>query len=191
MLDGELREMDLQNLLDEYAESPLLQQRWQRLCATRAAMQNVPLRREVDLCSGVMAAIAAAPTRAEIIDFAQARARKPAPASVWRHPAIGVAAAASVAALAIVGGLRMHQSVVPESPAVAALAPSATVAATALPATPVSVSSRRLDPYAARQLDSYVMEYSNYRTAQGMDGALGYARFAARTAEYSPAGGPR
>lgn len=40
----------------------------------------------------------------------------------------------------------------------------------------------------ARQLNNYLIDYSNYRSAQGVGGTLGYARFAAHTADYRPQG---
>ncbi|MEC9359873.1 MAG: hypothetical protein VX836_18640, partial [Pseudomonadota bacterium] len=36
----------------------------------------------------------------------------------------------------------------------------------------------------ARQLNNYLIDYSNYRSVQGVGGTLGYARFAAHTADY-------
>lgn len=38
----------------------------------------------------------------------------------------------------------------------------------------------------ARQLNNYLIDYSNYRSVQGVGGTLGYARFAAHTADYRP-----
>ena len=62
------------------------------------------------------------------------------------------------------------------------------VAATA-PVDPADTAGRQwdqLDPSDAERLNAYLISYSQSRAQQGMGSTLGYARFAAHTAEYRP-----
>src|SRR5690349_16918112 len=109
LLDGECTPGEVKRLMDELASSPALKQRWTRMCLVRDAMEGtrVPVA-SGDFCTGVMAAIAqeqsaaAAPSRVVAMPV---RPQAAANAPRWQ-PFAGLAAAASIAAVAAVGGYR-------------------------------------------------------------------------------------
>ncbi len=49
---------------------------------------------------------------------------------------------------------------------------------------PTELRWTQLDPDTARELNGYMLEHNNSRADQGMNGALGYARLAARNVDY-------
>ncbi|MDB5988398.1 MAG: hypothetical protein JWR16_3451 [Nevskia sp.] len=55
---------------------------------------------------------------------------------------------------------------------------------------PTETRWTQLDPDAARELNTYMIEHNNSRADQGMNGALGYARLAARNVDYRSSNGP-
>ena len=215
LLDGECTPGEVKRLLDQLEDVPALQQRWTRLCLARDATENTRVRTaSVDFCAGVMAAIerdrAAEPVRsAKVVPLQPKRAVVGAavaavPRSRWQ-PFAGLAAAASIAAIATVGGYRMLNQPVSGPAAVASAATSAQAVDTAsVQAQPVAygaapqqaklvqvsneepVETRwsQLDADTARQLNEYMMEHSNMRAEQGVGSALSYPRMMVRTAEY-------
>jgi len=220
LLDGECTPGEVKRLLDQLEDVPALQQRWTRLCLARDATENTRVRAaSVDFCAGVMAAIerdqAAEPVRSakandKVVPLqprrAAARAAAAVPRSRWQ-PFAGLAAAASIAAIATVGGYRMLNQPVSGPAAVASAATSAQAVDTAsVQAQPVAygaapqqaklvqvsneepVETRwsQLDADTARQLNEYMMEHSNMRAEQGVGSALSYPRMMVRTAEYRP-----
>ena len=188
LLDGESLPGEIEALLAELEAEPLLAARWSRECAVRDVRSGVTVRAGLDLTAGVMAAIAAdeaagaspssnpviVPLRraepvARVVAVPRRRALR------WQ-PVAGLAAAASIAAVAVVSGRALLADRNGGNAQVAAVQPVA------------SNGSRwaEIDPAAARQLDSYLMEHSNSRAETGMGGSLSYARLAVRTADYRP-----
>ena len=180
LLDGELQGAELDRLLEALESSPELNARWQRLCAVQSARKGVRLMPKVDITAGVLSAIADAPVPARdtrVVPMPQQPARRRARRE-WL-PAVGIAAAASVAAVVAVGTYRGHvpAAAVGQAVALAPAAPGAQPVAAAL------ADSVQLNAVAARQLDNLMIEHANYRGG-GVGGALGYARVAAHTADY-------
>lgn len=216
LLDGECTPGEVKRLLDQLEDVPALQQRWTRMCLVREAAENTRVRKpSTDFCAGVMAAIAqeqaaAAPLRtSNVVSLPPRRAAVAAPRAAvvprsrWQ-PLAGLAAAASIAAVASIGGYRwMNQPVGgPATLAAAGTVPSASLVASVQPAAysagaqqaklvqvsnteePVETRWSQLDADTARQLNEYMMEHSNMRAEQGVGGALSYPRMMVRTAEY-------
>jgi negative regulator of sigma E activity len=193
-LDGECSAEELDQLLKELEKSPEMKAQWSRLCLARDALAGAQLGlKQPDICSGVMKAIGDEAPSAKVAALVPRR-----PASLWR-PVIGLATAAGVASIAFVLGYH--------SPSVAPVGSPKAVVATApeAPAPKVkaviaeNTTTPRTAPNAgasgwesvdheedARQLNSYLIDYSSYRSGAGMADTLGYARFAAHTAEYNP-----
>jgi len=212
LLDGECTPGEVKRLLDQLEHVPALQQRWTRMCLVREATENTRVREvSVDFCAGVMAAlerepIADAPARSPKVVALQPRraAAATVPRSRWQ-PMVGLAAAASIAAIATVGGYRWISQPVGGAVAVASTAPvvgSAKVQPVAFATggpqqarllqvstsagadEPIETRWSQLDADTARQLNEYMMEHSNMRAEQGVGGALSYPRMMVRTAEY-------
>ncbi len=219
LLDGECTPGEIKRLLDELEQAPALQQRWTRMCLVREAADSTKVRQPaMDFCAGVMAAIEreqaavpAAPLPAKVVAL---QPRRPAVAAVRRsrwQPLAGLAAAASIAAIASVGGYRLLNQPVGGSGTVASVGQPADAAGAAqqvafLPAAepqpaklvqvsnttggdePVETRWSQLDAETARQLNEYMMEHSNMRAEQGVGAALSYPRMMVRTAEYRTSG---
>ena len=190
LLDGECTAQELDAVLDAFEQSETQAADFDRLVASRDALAGT----RVDLApagfaAGVMAAVAA-----ESVEVAGAATDKVTPifaASVRRRwqPAAGLALAASVAAVAFLG-LRpvddapllpppVAVASVPVAPATAVLdSRTAAVNSAGSAQQPALVRSQRQREGNAR-LASYMIDYSNARSAQGFGGALGYARVAA------------
>lgn len=222
MLDGECTPGELKRLLDSLEQSPALKQRWSRMCLVREAMQGTQVRAgkaaPADFCAGVMAAIAKeqdaapvhtpgkAPSKVVAMPVRRPAAAAAANASRWQ-PVAGLAAAASIAAVAAVGGYRwisqpvgvpggLAANTVPASSPVAEQAvaytggapgvaqPRLVAVSTAAAEEPVETRWSQLDADTARQLGEYMMEHSNMRADQGMGGSLSYPRMMLHTAEY-------
>jgi negative regulator of sigma E activity len=221
MLDGECSPAEMDRVLREIEASPALKARWSRMCLARDALADIRVRSAApDFCSGVMAAIArdeAPQVSSKVVPLRQRAAARAAAAPVqaraqrWQ-PMAGLAAAASIAAVAAVGGYRWLNQPVEGANAIAAVTPSAASAAPAMaiqPASfggstqarlvPVSASSAsgepvetnwaQLDAETARQLNEFVMEHSSMRAQQGMGGALSYPRMV-RTVDFRSGGEP-
>ena len=214
LLDGECTPGEVKRLLTQLEDSPALQQHWTRMCLVREASESTRVRKaSVDCCAGDMAAIerdpVADPVRsAKVVPLSSRRPVAAAPARVSRwQPFAGLAAAASIAAIATVGGYRwMNQPVgAPVAVASATAAQSSGNAASVQPVDfvaaapqaklmqvsdtsakdePVETRWSQLDADTARQLNEYMMEHSNMRAEQGVGGALSYPRMMLRTAEY-------
>lgn len=203
LLDGECSPGEVKRLMDELASSPALQQRWSRMCVVRDAMEGTRVAApQGDFCAGVMAAVAqergAAPAPPPRVVTMPSRPRAAANASRWQ-PFAGLAAAASIAAVAAVGGYRwLNQPVgapvqTASVPAAAATQPVAYGSAAEARLVPVSATAgeepvetrwSQLDAATAHQLSEYMMEHSNLRAEQGVGSALSYPRMTLRTAEY-------
>lgn len=214
LLDGECTPAEVEAALAAIERSPALKGRWSRMCLTRDALAGVAVAKpSFDFAAGVMAAIAGeAQTEAHprVVPLRRtAAAAQPTPVVQpqrlatrrrWQ-PITGLAAAASIAAVALVGGRALLNTPVDGG----AVAPSASQVTASVNPDIVRVSAdgeisgaagqdsrwAQLDNETARQLNDYLLEHSNSRADAGMGGSLGYARLAVRTADYRPADGSR
>jgi len=219
LLDGECTPAEAEAALAAIERSPALKARWSRMCLTRDALAGVAVARpSLDFAAGVMAAIAAeapADSPPKVVPMRRpAVVAQPLPALLpqravarrrrWQ-PVAGLAAAASIAAVAVVGGRTFLSS--PVDGGLAAVPVTAPVQLAANPdlvrisadgdisgaAAQDAAGTRwtQLDSESARQLNDYLLEHSNSRADAGMGGSLGYARLAVRTVDYRPADGSR
>jgi negative regulator of sigma E activity len=210
-LDGECSPGELDRLLEELEGSPQLRLEWSRLCLARdaAAAARVKLGQRC-ICEGVMAEVGREPapswtSSGKVVEMVPRRREL----FSWR-PMAALAAAASVAGVALISyhNITVSKIEVPTQQVASASSPTTsplTSSPVSVPApvetaalgAPVTTVSLREQPQAAiratsnalssedmQQLDGYLIDYSNYRAGAGMGDALGYARFAAHTAEY-------
>jgi hypothetical protein len=151
------------------------------------------IRQQRCICAGVMAGLEreSAPS-SKVIGLVSRRK-----AFAWK-PLAGLAAAASVAGFTLVLTYKLQtpdQALTQATAPVAA--PTVTAAAEPAAARAIAVSASAADQQRswdslsnedAQQLDSYLIDYASSRSRSGMGNTLGYARFAAHTAEYHPDG---
>jgi negative regulator of sigma E activity len=208
LLDGECSPGEVKRLMEELERSPALKQRWSRMCAVRDAMAETRMPAlSADFCSGVMAAIErdrAVPQPSKVVALPVRSRPAAANATRWQ-PFAGLAAAASIAAVAAIGGYRMLNAPIGAPVQTASVAPALSGAqpvsfagaandagqARLIPVSatssagdePVETRWSQLDADTARQLSEYMMEHSNMR-GEGVGGALSYPRMTLRTAEY-------
>lgn len=185
LLDGECSAQELDALLAELETSEQMAERFGRMAAARDALHGVQISAVgADFSAKVMAAIDAAPEEnSERVTplFAAPRQRS------WRRPAAGLAVAASVAAVAFLGLRPVDDApLLPPPPAVAQVqssnAPVIQRVAEAPVRRPAAANSRvaaTSNGAPNARLATYMIDYSNSRSAQGFGGALGYARVAA------------
>lgn len=208
MFDGECSPEEVERALAAIEASPSLKARWSRMAAAREALSGTRIvEPNADFACGVMAAIladadadaaAAEPRVPKVVTLrrpaAPAVVAMPAPRRARRwQPVAGLAAAASITALAfVVGNTLLSQPV--GTGAVALNRADVAGAETAL--TPVAILTAEtpwvsIPASSARRLNDYLMEHSNARSESGMGGSLSYARLAVRSADYRPADEPR
>jgi negative regulator of sigma E activity len=177
LLDGECSDQELDALLDALDRSPELKASWSRLHVAREARAGLPIR-QVDICAAVMAQLDHAPdaARPNVVELASRRKSLP-----WR-PLAGLAAAASVAAVAVTLGFNFGT--------VQTAGNSGGITSAGLPASglrDVALTSANDAPQGHAEIDddlrNYMIEHSNTLAERGVGGALSYARFAARTAD--------
>lgn len=219
LLDGECTPAETEAALAAIERSSALKARWSRMCLARDALAGVAVvKPSFDFAAGVMAAIASetqteanprvVPLRRPAVAAQPTPAVQPQRVATRRRwqPITGLAAAASIAAVALVGGRALLNTPIDGG----ALAPGASQVTASANPNIVKVSAdgeivgaagggaagqdsrwTQLDNETARQLNDYLLEHSNSRADAGMGGALGYARLAVRTADYRPADGSR
>jgi len=201
LLDGELASDDIDALiktLDHDPASAHAVTRWSSIGVLMRGQSRVPVRS--DLLEGVREAIAteAADHDGNVVSLA---ARRPARARRWALPATGLAAAASLALAAIIVPVAWQGDSASDSlngtPVVSGSGPFAAdtslqsaVAQAAPGSTKASAQSgnrdaRAASPVADERLNTYYIEYAGHRSAQGIGGPLGYARYAAHNADLS------
>ena len=188
-LDGECSAEELDQLLQALERSPELKEQWSRLCLARDALNGAQLAapgKSSTVCAEVMRAIGETSPSEKVVAFTPKRRL----AAAWR-PLIGLATAAGVASVAFYLGYHTP-NIQPVGAATVQAKHADGIAklAPVLPAKAVTVSQsgwESVDQEAdARQLNNYLIDYSSYRSGAGMADTLGYARFAAHTAEYNP-----
>ena len=191
LLDGECTAQELDAVLEAFEQSDARAAEFDRLVASRDALAGT----RVDLApagfaAGVMAAIDAQAAEPDAAATDKVTPIHAAPARRRWQPAAGLALAASVAAVAFLGLRPVDDApLLPPPAATLASAPltastvtrdsrTAAINNTASALQPALVRSQRQREGNAR-LASYMIDYSNARSAQGFGGALGYARVAA------------
>lgn len=190
LLDGECSPGELDRILEEMERSPEIKASWSRLCAARDAVEGVHIRKPaIDLCAGVMARLDERPVSlsGRVVPLVRARARSYAH-SYWK-PLVGLAAAASIAAVALTLNLRQHGPAagsglvgVPQVAGEVSL-PAVQRRPRYLQAVSVDADSAEMARRAAMQeeLRDYLIEHSNTLADRGMGATLSYARFAAHS----------
>lgn len=198
LLDGECTPAEMDRLLEELAASPGLMLEYSRQIVAREAREGTRILKDQPcICAGVMAGLddMDEPASPKVVDLDSRRPRPQPPArpSFWK-PLAGLAAAASVAAVAV---LISMPGQTPDSAAgmAAASSPAVTPSAIVPVALPMvrtpGLRSVALRPEELRQRDELsemLLEHNGSMAEQGMGGTLRYARFAAHTAEYRPSG---
>lgn len=176
LLDGECTASELDAALAILERDPALRERFSRLTLAREATKGLRIRAaNLDLASRVAAGLEQEAAPGKVVPL-------------WRRPGltvrtfVGLAAAASVAAVAVLALKPGRQA--PEAGLQTAAAPAGeTVADTDPPALPMDESNA--------QLRNYLLTYSQSRAQHGVGGSLGYARYAAYTGQRPQPDGER
>lgn len=200
LLDGELASDDIDALiktLDNDPKSSAAVTRWSCIGVMMRGQSRIPARS--DLLEGVREAIATeAAEQSKVVPLAPRRRSR---ARRWALPATGLAAAASLAIAAVVVPV-VWQGEAPAGasdggPVIAgsglfadARSPENQVAQANADIKSRTVSVRAVDgasslPVGDERLNTYYIEYAGHRSAQGIGGPLGYARYAAHNADLS------
>jgi negative regulator of sigma E activity len=180
LLDGECAPAEIDRILEEMARSPALAAEWSRQCMARDAVEGVRMRKEQPcICAGVMAGLEAQdrPLVSRVVELKPRRRV----AAMWK-PLAGLAAAASVAAIAVTmnfGGGQDSASTLAEAqmapPVVIQTLPASSLVGQRRPANLRTVSAGE------EELRNYLIEHSNSMADRGMGATLSYARFAAHS----------
>jgi len=164
LVDGELPAAEAGRVLDTLGSDPLLREAWSRYQLIGTALRRgVPERFDSNLGARVSAAIADQQPEGDEAPLLLTGA--PATVGRWRRPVVGLALAASVAALAIIG-LRTLQA-----PGEAPL-PIAKLGGMPLTAEILPVAGR-LDQ---KRLARYMIRHNELASARAMQGVLPYVR---------------
>jgi sigma-E factor negative regulatory protein RseA len=168
LVDGEIEEADAHRIVDELIADPALVAEWSRYhLISDALREKAPAVPVGDLALRVSQAIAAEP--AILADVVPLRPATPA-ASRWK-PLAGLALAASVATVAILGARNWDAG--PAGPQVAQAPAPATAQTVAVQSGKMrwDVKGRSVE----NRLNSYLVNHSEYLN-NGMQGMLPYAR---------------
>ena len=193
LLDGECSAEELDRLLDEMERNPALKADWSRMCRSREMSAGTRIRPEqACICTGVMSRLDAQPeefANPKIVELASRRK-----IFAWK-PIAGLAAAASVAAVALLAGVSFTTQTPTELDSSAQATPvTQPVSYPVLRGSPraqaVALRNQGATQVADEDLDNYLIEHNNSMAEQGMGGTLRYARFAAHTAAYRTDGQP-
>lgn len=203
-LDNAATREEWEALLNAAASDAELGQQWSRVWQWRDARDGIAVRSDLDLCSGVMAALAAEsqanPSKVVALPArAQATVRKPRTAPMAAQPLprrsrsfkgwVPVSAVAGAAAAVLVLG-GMQWSSQPNAVPVATVATASTPVLGSVPQVgqwqTVAASDNTDTPRAAELLDGYLMEHSNAFSERQMGGNLAGARIAVQAASYTP-----
>lgn len=185
LLDGECSAEELERLLEQMDKDPSLAARYSRMVAARDSRDTRIRRSDPGFSARVMAAVSTDLRQSSpaVVPF-----RRKASLPNWR-PAFGLAMAAGLGALAVL----VFRPDTGELPATL-VADAEPVAMATLPGSPSAAQATvvaqhnwdQLDPGDAERLNAYLIAYSQSRAEQGMGSTLGFARYAAHTAEYRP-----
>ncbi|HWU69517.1 MAG TPA: sigma-E factor negative regulatory protein [Stenotrophobium sp.] len=198
LLDGECSAEETARLLEQIESSPALKVQWSRMCLTREALAGTRVRKaQACICAGVMANLDPVPeavVNPRVVELTRRR-----PLHRWQSLA-GLAAAASLAAVALLVSFNTSTPVGSESAAtanVAMVSPQGASAAHPAVTQTRDVAYQQGDGSqqwtdAGDDLDNYLMEHNSSVAGQEMSvgGTLRYARFAAHSAAYQPGSNP-
>lgn len=195
LLDEECTAAELDQLLDQVGRDPALASRYSRMVLARESRASSIRAADPGFSSRVMAALAQElpPQASGATDKVRPFRAPRRAASAFKFsvgaPAFALALAASVAAVSVLV-LRPDPAVnAPADVAATTLAAAGSVLGPTAGAVPEVNGGRSWDQLApgdAEQLNAYLIAYSQSRAQQGMGSTLGYARYAAHTAEYRP-----
>lgn len=195
LLDGELAPDEVDALLEALEEDPRKAGTTARWGAIGASMRG-QCAATTDILGGVRAAMAEEPLPSRVRRIDSARRRRGLPQR-WKLPATGLAAAASLALAVMLLPAAIEQGA-PLKPAADATGGAAvaqaeqsqsTVLRSAGSDAPVARPGNLESGSQAREdtLNTYFIEYASHRSAQGIAGPLGYARYAAHNVDISSA----
>jgi negative regulator of sigma E activity len=186
LLDGECSPGELDRILDEMERSPELKASWSRLCLGRDAQEGVGVRKDQPcICAGVMSRLDTQerPASPNVVPLVAAPRRW----SSWK-PVAGLAAAASVAAVAVVMTLQAPADPMtapgfagPQigTPVVAPAKGGRSANLQVVSATQDGGQAQALN----EELRQYMIEHSSALADRGMGATLSYARFTAQSAD--------
>jgi sigma-E factor negative regulatory protein RseA len=170
LMDGELSEAETALMLREMAGQPDTASRWERYHMIGDALRsNLP----PYLCLDLRARVGTELTKEPTVLSPGALPRRRLPTGL--RQAAGVAIAASVAVVAVLGARVINRADLPAAPEVAAVIPASNPPASGpvpLQRTSAQVSFRSL-PVNSR-LDSYFVNHHEYAASSGMLGILPY-----------------
>jgi negative regulator of sigma E activity len=190
LMDDACEAQELDRLLAGMAEDSAAMRQWSQMCAQRDAREGTRIATVGDAwMAGLMSEVRAAPVPlASAHPKVASLAARRRPALRWR-PVAGLAAAASVAVVAValtVGVDRAPPAGAPAAVPVAAPAAGLQLVANT-PAVPPRVdpagTAQPLDAEDTWLLNNYLLEHNNALASQGVGGTLRYARFAAHTSD--------
>lgn len=182
LLDGECSPGELDRILDEMARSPELKASWSRLCLGRDAREGVGVRKDQPcICAGVMSRLGSQESGAtpKVVPLTPSPRRRLS----WK-PAAGLAAAASVAAVAVVMNLQPQTDPATAPGFVPQVGSPVSVPAKGGQARGLQLVSATDEMQRAAQDDElrrYLIEHSNTLADRGMGATLSYARFTAHS----------
>jgi negative regulator of sigma E activity len=176
LLDGECSPSELDAALAALERDPALRERFSRLVLAQEAGRGLRIRAaNLDFAGRVAAGLKPEAAPGNVVPL-------------WRRPGlaartfVGLAAAASVAAVAVLA-LKPGRQAPATGPQTAAAPAGETVADAAHPVSPMDEGNA--------QLRNYLMTYSQSRAQHGVGGSLGYARYAAYTGQRPQPDGER
>ncbi len=171
LVDGEL-DIGSQSTIDNLLQTPSLQASWARYHLISDSLQkHIPAAIDTGLADRISADIQKEPT---------ILAPRAGSKNVILKPLAGLAIAASVAAMAILGIQQNREGVDHQGQQMVSFAPPKTanvmVARQATLPTPTEAEVRQVKANARARLNSYLVNYNEYRTNSGYQGMLPYAR---------------
>lgn len=193
LLDGESSPEEIDRLLDAVERSPELGEAFSRMCLAREATAGTRIvKQQPCICAAVMAGLDDSPDAVDS-KVVQLPTRRGSIQLKWK-PLAGLAAAASLGALAVLVALPQAQQALPSgSPVMPEVSsPVSLPAASRRPRQlqTVSADDELLQQWQEDELGGYLIEHSNTLADRGMAGTLSYARFTAHTADQSPQAPP-
>lgn len=171
MIDGELGR-DTQSAIDDLLQTPFLKDSWTRYhLISDSLQQQLPEAIDSDLAARVSSSIENEP----FILVPEVASK-----NAFLKPLAGFAIAASVATMAILGIQQSEERTTVQEQQVVSFTPqnavNTTVAQHASLARPTEAQLRQVKANARVRLNSYLVNYNEYRTNSGFQGMLPYAK---------------
>ena len=171
LMDEALPPAEAELLLRRIAQDPALAAKWSRLHLIRDALQGeLPKGCDPALAQRVGAALAGESQPAAMVAAARSR---------WVRPLAGLAVAASMAAVAVVG----FQHLGAPQPGAASTVAEAPKMSNAEPTQVARAGTRWDRPEAAYRLNSYLVNHNEYAAGAPLQGMMSYVRIAGYDAE--------